>query len=68
MGQEQSLHLSIEAGLATVTLNRPGALNALSRELGSLLIATLRELRENAAVRAVVLRGAGERAFCTGAD
>ncbi len=68
MGQEQSLHLSIEAGLAMVTLNRPGALNALSRELGSLLIATLRELRENAAVRVVVLRGAGERAFCTGAD
>jgi enoyl-CoA hydratase/carnithine racemase len=68
MSQEAPLHLSIDTGLATLTLNRPTALNALSRELGALLVARLRELRERADVRVVVVRGAGERAFCTGAD
>ena len=68
MGQDQPLHLSIDAGLATLTLNRPASLNALSRELGAQLIATLRELRDHREVRVVVVRGAGERAFCTGAD
>ena len=68
MGQDQPLHLSIDAGLATLTLNRPASLNALSRELGARLVATLRELRDRPEVRVVVVRGAGERAFCTGAD
>ena len=68
MGQDQPLHLSIDAGLATLTLNRPASLNALSRELGAQLVATLRELRDHPEVRVVVVRGAGERAFCTGAD
>jgi enoyl-CoA hydratase/carnithine racemase len=68
MSQEAPLHLSVEAGLATVTLNRPAALNALSRDLGALLTARLGELRDRPDLRVVVLRGAGERAFCTGAD
>ena len=68
MDQDKPLVLSIDAGLATVTLNRPASLNALSRELGAQLVATLRELRDRPEVRVVVLRGAGERAFCTGAD
>jgi methylglutaconyl-CoA hydratase len=68
MGQEQPLLQSIDDGIATVRLNRPHALNALSRELGALLVATLRDLRDRREVRVVILRGAGERAFCTGAD
>lgn len=68
MSQEPPLHLSVADGLATITLNRPGALNALSRELAAHLGATLAELGDRADLRVVVLRGAGERAFCTGAD
>ena len=68
MSQEQPLLLSIDAGLATITLNRPAALNALSRELAAQLGAMLTELRDRPDLRVVVLRGAGERAFCTGAD
>lgn len=68
MGQDQPLRVAIDDGIATLTLQRPAALNALSRELGGLLVAALRELRGRADVRVVVLRGAGERAFCTGAD
>jgi enoyl-CoA hydratase len=54
-------------GVATVTLNRPKALNALSAELRAALYATLTRLRTDESVGAVVLTGAG-RAFCAGLD
>lgn len=57
-----------QAGLAFVTLNRPEALNALDRPLALALRAQIRELRDDSAVRVVVVRGAGSRAFSVGAD
>jgi enoyl-CoA hydratase/carnithine racemase len=51
-----------------LTLNRADAMNALSRGLVSELGATIRKLRTDSSVRAVVITGAGERAFCAGAD
>lgn len=54
-------------GVATITLNRPGRRNALSRELSAALTAALEEAAGDDAVRAVVLTGAGG-AFCVGAD
>jgi enoyl-CoA hydratase/carnithine racemase len=51
-----------------VTLNRPDSLNAVNRELRELLIATLAQANADAAVRALVIAGAGERAFCSGQD
>ncbi|MDP9374869.1 MAG: enoyl-CoA hydratase-related protein [Chloroflexota bacterium] len=65
---DEPLLLSVEDGLATLTLNRPGALNALNRELAAALLAATRELATRPDLRVVVLRGAGGRAFCTGAD
>jgi 2-(1,2-epoxy-1,2-dihydrophenyl)acetyl-CoA isomerase len=56
-----------EAGIATVTLHRPDALNALTVPMKQELLAALRGLERNAQVRAVVLTGAG-RAFCAGQD
>jgi enoyl-CoA hydratase/carnithine racemase len=53
---------------ALVTLNRPKALNAVNVEMRDALIATLSDLNGDASVRAVVLTGAGERAFCSGQD
>ena len=61
------VQLNITDGLATVTLNRPEKLNALTPELCDELIATLRRVSSDAAVRAIILTGAG-RAFCAGAD
>lgn len=55
-------------GLAVVTLNRPQRMNALSRATVEALGRVGRELDANPAVRAVVLTGAGDRAFCAGAD
>ncbi len=55
-------------GVALVTLDRPEALNALSFGLLAELVAALRALDADADVRAIVLTGAGERAFAAGAD
>lgn len=68
MAAYNSLDLQVVAGLATLTLNRPAALNALSRELAARLLSVARDLAARPDLRVVVLRGAGERAFCTGAD
>jgi enoyl-CoA hydratase/carnithine racemase len=54
-------------GVATLTLNRPGARNALSMALMAALQDALDAIREDPGVRAVVLRGAGP-AFCAGHD
>ena len=55
------------AGVATLTLNRPDQYNALSDELIDALSATLTDIRRNESIRVVVLAGAG-RAFCAGHD
>lgn len=57
-----------DEGIATVTLNRPEAMNALSRALRADLAAAMRELAGDEMVRAIVLTGAGERAFTAGLD
>ena len=57
-----------ESHIATLTLNRPKALNAISRQLAAELLATCDLLAERADVWAVIVTGAGERAFCAGAD
>ena len=57
-----------DGAVATVTLNRPDAMNALSRALRSQLAAVMIELDRDDSVRAVVLTGAGERAFTAGLD
>jgi enoyl-CoA hydratase len=53
--------------VATLTLNRPNAMNAFSRELRDAIATTFRRLQTEGAVRVVVLTGAG-RAFCAGWD
>ena len=61
------VELDAAAGVATVTLNRPDALNALTVPMKEALLAALRRLERDKAVRAVILTGAG-RAFCAGQD
>jgi 2-(1,2-epoxy-1,2-dihydrophenyl)acetyl-CoA isomerase len=58
---------AVSDGLATLTLNRPEKLNALTRPLCDDLIAALRAASHDASTRAIVITGAG-RAFCAGAD
>ncbi|MEN3975761.1 enoyl-CoA hydratase [Emcibacter sp. SYSU 3D8] len=53
--------------IATVTLNRPSAMNALSRELRGAIAAAVDELEADPAIRVMILTGAG-KAFCAGLD
>ncbi|MBV9862255.1 MAG: enoyl-CoA hydratase/isomerase family protein [Alphaproteobacteria bacterium] len=57
-----------DGGLATVTLNRPEALNAFTLGMYRRFDPMLRAWEADPAVRAVLIRGAGERAFCAGGD
>ncbi|MFJ8362463.1 enoyl-CoA hydratase/isomerase family protein [Streptomyces sp. NPDC093984] len=57
-----------DTGVAVVTLDRPGRLNAVDLAMAGELAACWRAFRYDDSVRAVVLTGAGERAFCTGLD
>jgi len=60
--------IAIEDRIALVTLNRPDSLNALSYRLIDELMAALDRIETDPMVRAVILTGAGERAFSAGAD
>jgi enoyl-CoA hydratase len=67
MAYEQLLY-DLSDGVATVTLNRPEQRNALSAQLLGELLEAIKTVRDDDAVRAVVLTGAGDKAFCAGAD
>ncbi len=55
-------------GVATITLNRPEALNAFSEEVINEVIRALEDVKADENIRVVVLTGAGEKAFSAGAD
>jgi len=55
-------------GIATITLNRPEALNAFSKEVVEEIIHALEDVKNDENVRVVVLTGSGEKAFSAGAD
>ncbi len=55
-------------GVATVTIDRPKVLNALDADTLRELLRALREIRRDQDVRAVVITGAGDKAFSAGAD
>jgi methylglutaconyl-CoA hydratase len=57
-----------KAGVGWVTLNRPDVRNALSRAVNLKLTDIALELDQRDSVRAIVLTGAGDKAFCAGAD
>ena len=55
-------------GIALVTLNRPESMNAFDRQMGLEFVDVWARIRKSESIKAVVLRAAGDRAFCTGAD
>lgn len=63
-----TLNITIDAGVATVTIDRPAKLNALSAQVFADLLDALDALVDDPEVRAMLLTGAGERAFVAGAD
>ncbi|MFC4500005.1 MULTISPECIES: enoyl-CoA hydratase/isomerase family protein [Streptomyces] len=63
-----SVLYEVSDGLATITLNRPEAMNALNVATKIALRDVVREAADDPAVRAVLLTASGERAFCVGQD
>ena len=55
-------------GVAVLTMNRPEAMNSLSSELSLALQKAVKEIGGRRDIRAVIITGAGDRAFCAGAD
>jgi 2-(1,2-epoxy-1,2-dihydrophenyl)acetyl-CoA isomerase len=64
---DQTVLLELEAGVATLTLNRPEAKNAMNLDMRFALRDAFNRIREDREIRAVVLRGAGQD-FCSGGD
>jgi enoyl-CoA hydratase len=60
--------VKMDGDVALVTLNRPESMNAVNHGLRQALIEVLGRLNVDPTVRAVVLSGAGDRAFCAGQD
>jgi len=64
----EQIMLTAEAGIAEVTLNRPERYNALGGRIVGELGEALKEIEGSGEVRAMILTGAGDRAFCSGVD
>src|SRR6266566_1626467 len=68
MPENEDILFGREGGVTTVTLNRPQALNAFTLAMYRRFAPMLREWAADPEIHAVVIRGAGERAFCAGGD
>ena len=64
---EEQLRVEVDSGIARITINRPEAGNSLTAQMRDSLADTFYELSATLGVRAIVLTGAGDRHFCTGA-
>ncbi len=68
MTSYETLALTNTDGVLTITMNRPDVYNALNEVMKKELNDAFRAAEKDDAVRCVVLRGAGEKAFCSGQD
>ncbi|HLF14493.1 MAG TPA: enoyl-CoA hydratase-related protein [Bacteroidota bacterium] len=68
MASHTTLIIDDSSGVRTITLNRPDVLNAFNEEMKKELNEALNEAGRDGAVRCLVIRGAGAKAFCSGQD
>jgi len=66
--QSRDIVLDIAGPVATVLLNRPAKLNSVTPQMTEALRAHADRINANGEIRAVILTGAGEKAFCAGSD
>ncbi|PHR54583.1 MAG: enoyl-CoA hydratase [Robiginitomaculum sp.] len=62
------VHFEVFGNLGVITLNRPKALNALTTEMCAAITKTMLAWEEDTRIGAVLVQGAGDRAFCAGGD
>jgi len=65
---EQEVLLDVQSGIGFITLNKTRSLNALTQNMCARVDQALIEWADDDAVKAVVIQGAGEKAFCAGGD
>ncbi|RYZ17222.1 MAG: enoyl-CoA hydratase/isomerase family protein [Myxococcaceae bacterium] len=63
-----AIDFAVDRGVALITINRPEVLNAMDAEHYDLLSKAWMQVRDDPAIRTAIITGAGERAFCAGAD
>ncbi len=68
MPGSESVLFEVSDRVATVTINRPEAMNALDPETLAALSEVWTEVRDNPEIWVAIVTGAGDRAFCAGAD
>lgn len=68
MGQFEDITYEVDGAAGVITINRPERYNAFRAKTVDELIAAFNQAWSDGAVRAVILTGAGEKAFCTGGD
>ena len=66
--EHRDLLVESAGGICTITINRPGSMNSLNLRTVEALAAAVDALRFDRSVRVAVITGAGEKAFCSGAD
>jgi enoyl-CoA hydratase len=64
----ETVKLAVSGATGLITLNRPKALNALDQEMCLAIDAALKLWAKDDGIAAVIIRGAGDRAFCAGGD
>ncbi|MEX1140504.1 MAG: enoyl-CoA hydratase-related protein [Bacteroidota bacterium] len=64
----ETLLYSVSDGICTITLNRPDVFNAINEQMKRELNEAMKAAEKDPQIRCVVVRGAGEKAFCSGQD
>ena len=65
MPEFKTLSYSLQNGICTITMNRPEVYNALNEQMKDDLNDAFKEAEKDGSVRCIVLRGAGEKSFCS---
>ena len=68
LGEEKPVLLEKKDGVLIITINRPSKLNSMTLEMLDLISQYLEEAKRDSNTKAVLFKGAGDRAFCAGAD
>jgi len=66
--EEEPLLYEVSEGIATITINRPGSMNTLSIPVMIAFVDAIDKADADDEVKAIIITGKGERAFCAGAD
>jgi enoyl-CoA hydratase/3-hydroxyacyl-CoA dehydrogenase len=68
LGEEKPILKEVTNGIMTITINRPSKLNSMTKEMLEMISEHLEEAKWSSEIKLVLFKGAGDRAFCAGAD